>query len=196
MPNNILPSPILKWIVSLAEDKTTLPEAASILVSIESVEKKKDRKFAFAFEKLEKEHPNNGWGLLAQIFNMHFKNGKAEPFGPMWQMEGRRSLIPADLSNSELDAIQDTLNTVADPEFQARIGDILWLRRKDFKAARMAVAAYIQSGSRLEDPQRWPLCMERYERGLRLARQIDAKGELPKTVLSSWSSTINTDTSF
>lgn len=169
---------------SLAEEKTTLPDAASILASIESVEKKKDRSFASVFDEREKDHPNNGWGLLAQIFNMHFKNGKAEPFGPMWQMEGRRSLIPADLSDSQLDAIQSTLNTVADPEFQARIGDILWLRRKDFKAARMAVAAYIEAGSRLEDPQRWPHCMERYERGLRIARQIDAKGELPKTVLA------------
>ncbi len=168
----------------MAEDKTTLPDAASILASIENVEKKKDRNFASAFDRLEKNHPNNGWGLLAQIFNMHFKNGKAEPFGPMWQMEGRRSLIPADLSDGELDAIQGTLNTIADPEFRARIGDILWLRRKDFKAARIAVAAYIEAGSRLEDPQRWPPCMERYERGLRIARQIDAKGELPKTVLA------------
>ncbi|TPQ52973.1 hypothetical protein C2U72_00445 [Prosthecomicrobium hirschii] len=102
----------------------------------------------------------------------------------MWQMDGRRSMIPADLSHNDLDAIQCTLHTVADPEFQARVGDLLWLRRKDFKAARMAVAAYIEAGSRLEDPEHWPACMERYERGLRLARQIDAKGVLPKSVLA------------
>jgi hypothetical protein len=171
-------------VASLAEDKTTLPDAASILALIESVEKKEDYELASAFRKKDEEQPGIGWSLLSQIFHFHFTAGKLEPFGPMLQMEGRRSMIPADLSDSELDAIQGTLHTVTDPEFQARVGDVLWLRRKDFKAARIAVAAYVQAGSRLEDPQRWPPCMERYERGLRIARQIDSKGELPKTVLA------------
>ena len=168
----------------LAEDKTTFPDAASILALIESAEKKEDYEFSSAFRKKEEEQPGHGWSLLSQIFHFHFTAGKLEPFGPMVQMEGRRSMIPADLSDSELDAIQGALNTVTDSEFQARVGDLLWLRRKDFKAARMAVAAYIEAGSRLEDPEHWPACMERYKRGLRLARQIGAKGELPKAVLA------------
>lgn len=169
---------------SLATHKTNLPDAASILALIAGVEKKEDYELASAFRRMDEEQPGVGWSLLSQIFHFDFMAGKLEPFEPMVQMEGRRSMIPADLSDSELDAIQGTINTVADPEFQARVGDLLWLRRKDFKAARMAVAAYIEAGSRLEDPEHWPACMERYERGLRLARQIDAKGELPKTVLA------------
>lgn len=140
---------------SLAEDKTTLPDAASILALIESVEKKEGYELASAFRKKNEEQPGVGWSLLSQIFDFRFMAGKLEPFGPMVQMEGRRSMIPADLSDGELDAILGTLHTVACPEFQARAGDLLWLRRKDFKAARMAVAAYIEAGSRLEDPEDW-----------------------------------------
>jgi hypothetical protein len=165
-------------------DSNFVITGASILASIESLEKKEDYELSSAFRKKDAEQPGLGWLLLSQIFDFHFTAGKLQPFGPMWQMEGRRSMIPADLSDSELDAIQRTLDTVVDPEFQARVGDLLWLRRKDFKAARMAVAAYIEAGSRLEDPEHWPACMERYERGLRLSRQIDGKGELPKLVLA------------
>ena len=168
----------------MTDNKAMVPDKASILALIENIERKDDYEFSSAFRKKDEESPSKGWSLLSQIFNFHFTASKLEPFGPMWQMEGRQSIIPGDLSDAELDALQGMLHTVADPEFQARVGDILWIRRKDFKAARLAVAAYIESGSRLEDPERWPACMERYERGLRLARQIDAKGELPKSVLA------------
>ncbi len=168
----------------MTKDKIIFPDFDAILAVIDQVEKKEDNQFAAAFRKKEEEEPGQGWKLLSQIFYYHFMAGQLEPFGPMWQTDGQRSLIPADLSDGELDAIQGTLKTVPDPEFQARAADILWLQRKDFKAARIAVAAYIETGSRLEDPEHWPTCMERYERGLRLARQIDAKGNLPKSVLA------------
>lgn len=160
------------------------PEPAAITTVIEASGAKEDYDLHVAFRKMDEEQSNVGWALLAHIFNFHFMAEKMEPFGPMVQMEGRRSMIPADLSNGELDALQDTLKAVPDPEFQARVGDVLWLRRKDFEAARIAVAAYIEAGSRLEDPEEWPPSMERYERGLRLARQVDAKGQLPKNVLA------------
>lgn len=168
----------------MSEDKAVLPDIASIRGLIEGVAGKEDHEFASAFRKKEEEQPGIGWSLLAQIFDFHFVAERMQPFGPMVQMDGRRSMIPADLSDGELDALRDTLKTVADPEFQARVADVLWLRRKDFEAARIAVTAYVEAGSRLEDPEHWPPSMERYERGLRLARQVDAKGQLPKTVLA------------
>lgn len=98
-------------------------------------------------------------------------------------MNGKRSMIPIDLTDAQLDALQGTLETVDDPEYRARVGDTLWLRRRDVKAARIAVESYLESGKRLENPEHWVPCMERYERAVRLARQID-KGELPKIVLA------------
>ncbi len=169
---------------SLAESKAILPDAASISTVIEGVEKKEAYRFFTAFCSKAEEQPGTGWSLLTQIFHYPFMASKPEPFGPMLQADEHQSQISADLSENELDAICGTLNTVADPEFRARVGDILWLQRRDFKAAHIAVAAYIESGSRLEDLEHWPACMERYERGLRLARQIDAKGRLSRTVLA------------
>lgn len=93
-------------------------------------------------------------------------------------------MIPEDLTDPQIDALQATLDTIADPEYRARIADVLWLRRRDAKAARVAVDSYLESGKKLEHPKHWVPCMERYERAVRLARQIEPKGELPKTVLA------------
>ena len=75
------------------------------------------------------------------------------------------------------------LGQIDDAEFTARIADVIWLRRRDVKAARLAVESYLASGKRLENPVNWVQGLERYERALRLARQIEPKGVLPQTIL-------------
>jgi hypothetical protein len=57
-----------------------------------------------------------------------------------------------------------------DCEIQARIADVLWLKTKDPALARKGVRAYLASAERLEDPNHWPPCAERFERAARLAR--------------------------
>jgi hypothetical protein len=161
------------------------PSAAEICEVIKEAGGLEDQHLSTAFQKRNESPPNSGWALLMQVFGFHFRAGNvSEPFGPMMVMDGRRSMIPDDLSEAELDKLQSTLETVGDPEYRARVADVLWLRRRDAKAARVAVEAYIAAGMRVEDPEHWVGSMERYERGLRLARQIDPKGDLPKTVLS------------
>lgn len=126
----------------------------------------------------------DSWNLLQQVFSFHFKPTQLmEPFGPMSVFDGKRSMIPSDLSDEQLDELQATLEGVTNPEYRARVGDVLWLRRKDPKAARIAVQAYLEAGKEIEHPENWTMSMERYERAVRLARQIDPKGKLPKLIL-------------
>lgn len=160
------------------------PPVEEIGIAVSNTAKKEDHDFASAFRNLHKQSETQGWDLLAQLFDFQFSpNNSTEPFSPMAIMDGKRSMIPADLSDANLDQLQ-TLLKVDDPEFRARIADVLWLRRRNPNSARQAVEAYLQSGIRLEDPKHWVPSMKRYERAVRLARQLDAKGELPKQILT------------
>lgn len=162
-----------------------LPPTSDIEAALTSCGKKETHNFAGAFRKGRAENPEAGWALLEQVFGFHFRPSNAsEPFAPQMRAGDKRSMIPEDLSDSELDALAGSLGEIDDPEYRARICDVLWLRRRDPNAARMAVDAYLASGSRLEDPEHWVSSMERYQRAARLARQIEPKGELPKKVLA------------
>lgn len=120
---------------------------------------------------------DDAWRLLEQVFQIHLQAGNAtEPFTPMLIMGGSRSMLPSDLGAEDTAALKLLLDAVTDPEMQARLGDVLWVARRDAAAARVAVRAYLASGSRLEDPDMWPPAMERYERAARLARAL-GKGD-------------------
>lgn len=68
------------------------------------------------------------------------------PYRPMRQdSDGRRSLVPDDLTDQDLNALADIVYEIKDAEFRARVADVLWVCRKDFKAAHHAVAAFIES---------------------------------------------------
>ncbi|WP_189521973.1 MULTISPECIES: DUF4209 domain-containing protein [unclassified Mesorhizobium] len=92
-------------------------------------------------------------------------------------------MVPDDLDDRQIEAFRETLEAIEDAEFRARVGDVIWLRKRDAKAARIAVEAYVNSGSRLEDLRHWPPSMKRYERAARLAKQVGGKSDLSGTVL-------------
>jgi hypothetical protein len=161
------------------------PSAAEITDAISEARVSKtyayaeDHAIAEVFRGRDRAVSNSAWGLLAQIFNFHFRPGDAvAPFGPMWVMDNKRSMIPADLTNDQLDGLAATLTQIEDPEYRARLGDVLWLRRKDAQAARIAIESYLESGQRLEDPDHWVACIARYERAIRLARSLGNKEPL------------------
>jgi hypothetical protein len=77
------------------------------------------------------------------------------------------------LTDEHLDFLTEIVSEVSDPELQARIADILWVRRHDYRMAQLAVTAYLQSAIELEYPQNWSSCFHRIERALRLARKIN-----------------------
>lgn len=76
------------------------------------------------------------------------------------------------LTDEHLDFLATIAHDVSDPELQARVADILWVRRRDYRMAQLAVTAYIQSAKELEDPEKWNKCFDRIERALRLAHKI------------------------
>jgi len=94
----------------------------------------------------------------------------SNPYGPMLTLaDGRRSFVPDDLTDGDLDALKAILEEINDPEFRARVADVLWIRRRDFRAAQIAVDAFLESAERLKTDDLWPPYAERIERAAQLA---------------------------
>ncbi|MEH2168338.1 MAG: DUF4209 domain-containing protein [Nostoc sp.] len=82
------------------------------------------------------------------------------------------------LTDEHLNFLTEIAPEVSDPELEARIADILWVKKRNYRMAQLAVTAYLQSATELEDPEKWSWCFKRIERALRLARKINYQAEL------------------
>jgi hypothetical protein len=82
--------------------------------------------------------------LLAALTQIHFKpHDKSEPYGPMFVMEGRRSLIPSDLRGPQSEVFAAVAPGVSNPGLRARIADVAWINdRKQAATAQLAISAY------------------------------------------------------
>jgi hypothetical protein len=79
------------------------------------------------------------------------------------------------LTDEQLDFLAEIAPEISDAELQARVADILWVRKRNYQMAQLAVSAYLQSATILESPDHWTHCVDRIERALRLARKIKYK---------------------
>lgn len=82
------------------------------------------------------------------------------------------------LTDEQLDFLAEIAPEISDPELQARVADILWVRRRDNRMAQLAISAYLQSATTLESPDHWTHCVDRIERALRLVRKIRHQDEV------------------
>lgn len=84
--------------------------------------------------------------LLAGLTSYHFDpDHSTEPFKPMWIMGDRRSLVPADLQDEQINVIAEFVPTVTHLGLRARLSDVSWFmqrRRRDM--AEMAITAYCE----------------------------------------------------
>src|SRR5438445_289365 len=74
----------------------------------------------------------------------------ATPFMPMWSSpaEGKRSLVPSDLTRNDIDAVRILAKQTSDPALRARLHDVLWetgllsLRRVVLADQRLQLPSY------------------------------------------------------
>lgn len=85
------------------------------------------------------------YAALSALCGFHFRpNDVNDPYGPMVQMEGRRSATPADF-RAKADVVAMMAETATDTTLKARLCDVAWLlnrRRVDLGLA--AISAYCQ----------------------------------------------------
>ena len=87
------------------------------------------------------------FGLLSEIANIHFKpEDHAEPYGPQFVINGRRSMVPSDLQGEQSATLAETAPTIQNPGLRARLADIAWyVDRKLAPMAQQAINAYCES---------------------------------------------------
>lgn len=121
-------------------------------------------------EEAKNEKVQEIYTLLGTICFFHFKpENKDEPFAPMLVMNTGRSAIVDDISDDHIQVLLELLPHVEDPEMRARIADVIWLRKRDYKAAEVAIESYLESATTLENPDSWVAGFERIHRAFRLS---------------------------
>ncbi len=120
--------------------------------------------------------------LLAAATILWLSEDNNQPFKPMMVTGNERTTIPGDFTDEQLDLFAALAPTVQDAELRARLADLLWVSRRDYRMAQAAVDAYIASARVLEDPDQWPPCIDRIRRAQQIAASLGRKGPLPTVV--------------
>ncbi|MBX3112615.1 MAG: DUF4209 domain-containing protein [Fimbriimonadaceae bacterium] len=111
--------------------------------------------------------------LLGSASSMFYdSNDAAEPLKPMIVMANSRSAALSDFEDQHLDPIAAVYTEIADREMKARLADILWIRRKDHQAARVATAAYLEGAKAVMDHAEWVHGFNRLQRAMQIAAAL------------------------
>ena len=87
-------------------------------------------------------------------------------------------MLPDDLTDDEVNVLRSVLSGSTMPVVRARVGDVLWVARKDARAGHTAVPAYLALGTAVESSDDWVACMGYYERAIRLGRSLGRMSNL------------------
>lgn len=142
--------------------------------SVAGCKEKECRAYTWQFSAKRREAESSGdttaqqiFGILEDITSMFLKRDfPEEPFGPMIESPEGRTAILNDFDESRLKLLADVVEDIDDPELKARIADVLFLRKRDFRMGERAVSSYLESARRLEDPTNWVATEERIHRAL------------------------------
>ena len=87
------------------------------------------------------------FGFLSAVTNIHFKPAdRAEPYGPMFVMNDKRGIVPADLRGDQSSIFSQLVPIVQNPGLRARLADIAWINdRTSPSMAQQAISAYCQA---------------------------------------------------
>lgn len=103
------------------------------------------------FEQTSDERCANVLVMLTNITSMFLRpDDIAQPLGSAWQFGETRSANLGDIDDRELDFLAEIVSKLNDAELQARIADILWIKRQDHACAQIAIRAYLESARNLE----------------------------------------------
>ena len=111
------------------------------------------------------------YGFLGALASLRpdFDN-RAVSYRPMWtNTNGSRSFALEDLTENDLDILSGIVHEITVPEYRARVADILWLCRKNFKDAQVAIPSFLESAEMLITDDDWIPYIERLRRAAQLS---------------------------
>jgi hypothetical protein len=102
----------------------------------------------------------------------------SQPFVPMWQMDGKRSLIPSDLTAADIEVVCALAQQTANAALRARLHDVWWELKKDHVAGAEAAACYTTQAEALDTAGDWTFALTSFKRALYLASRFGRKKPL------------------
>lgn len=105
-------------------------------------------------------------------------DSREEPFGPMTVLSTGRSAALEDFTDNHLNALKELMPEASDPELHARIGDVLWCRKRDYQAAELAAKSYLESAANLRSHDNWLSELKRVERAMALVAELGRPTDL------------------
>ena len=114
--------------------------------------------------------------LLAYACSMRFSpDSFNEPFKPFMELsDGRRSIIPDDLSETDIAFFAEVVETIDDPWLKARLADLVWLMQSP-RAVKFALVAIDSYRTIPLDIDTWMSDVDKcWQRAISLARLLGA----------------------
>lgn len=123
--------------------------------------------------------------LLSDVCTLHLRlDSPEQPFGPMMTSHAGRTAIAEDFTSEQIEFLTSIVSDVSDADLRARIADILWLLRRDYKMAEVAVTSYLESARILENPDEWVAAADRITRALQLSTLMGRNARNYRSVIS------------
>ncbi|WP_191556434.1 DUF4209 domain-containing protein [Metabacillus idriensis] len=123
--------------------------------------------------------------IISDITSYQFNlDSKHNPFEPFLIINGKRSASIEDLSDNELIFLDEILEEITIPEINARIADVLWVRKKNYKRAIYAINNYIDVYNQVSCTKHWFMGIERLERAVQLVN-LFKKDEIRDSLIST-----------
>jgi|SRR5665811_95033 len=96
----------------------------------------------------------------------------------------RRTASIEDIATEDIDALVEFAPEIEHPELRARVSDIAWIRKRDYKAAMVAIEAYLEAAESVPPDVHWIHSRDYMERALRLSFSLGngGKAQQQKTV--------------
>ena len=125
------------------------------------------------------------WEVLSALTSYTFNpTSKTEVFAPWIIIKGKRSAIPSDFSEEDFKILCAILDEIADHELKARIRDVIWCEKRDYKMAIIACEDYLKSAEVLLTTGDWTYAIERIRRAVSLGASLGRKSAVRKTIVT------------
>ncbi len=120
----------------------------------------------------------------------------AEPYGPMWIMNGQRSMIPSDIEYEQAIELAKAAPSFSHAGIKARIADISWMaNRRDRDTADLAIHSYIEAVQLVQagkakhafddEPKLGRCSVELLKRAFQISHSIKGKSEHPQELIKT-----------
>lgn len=114
--------------------------------------------------------------VLLAACTLHMVPGREhQPFEPFLILRERRTASLGDFSDGAVAAFEAALGEIAHAAVRARLADIVWVRKRSYRAAEIAIDAYLETANVISEEESWLPMRDSLERAFQIALLLGRK---------------------